>query len=122
MHAEKDLNKSNEKRKNVFRRIGRKNEDEQINTDGVAGRHYGLVTSFFTLLISVLGILSSLAVRWLFDTWPKLQMDELVYQLSVSFQGTGGGMVQKFVFSVILPGLLCLIMIVILLILMTYSG
>ena len=122
MHAEKDLNKSNEKRKNVFRRIGRKNEDEQINTDGVAGRHYGLVTSFFTLLISVLGIFLSLAVRWLFDTWPKLQMDELVYQLSVSFQGTGGGMVQKFVFSVILPGLLCLIMIVILLILMTYSG
>ena len=119
MHAEKDLNKSNEKRKNVFRRIGRKNGDEQINTDGVAGRHYGLVTSFFTLLISVLGIFLSLAVRWLFDTWPKLQMDELVYQLSVSFQGTGGGMVQKFVFSVILPGLLCLIMIVILLILMT---
>lgn len=85
-------------------------------------KNYGAWSCFFASLICFLGIFLAFTVRWLFTTWPRLQMDELVYQLSVSFTGTGGGMVEKFLETALLPSVLCLFPIGMIIFLLANSG
>ena len=111
----------NETRKS-FRQAKKDYKVAKKNTRTAKKKNYGVWTSLLAGLICYLGILLMLTVRWLFETWPKLQMDELIFQLSMSFQGTGGGMVEKFLVTALLPSLLCLMGIVIILYLLACSG
>lgn len=47
----------------------------------------------FFLIFSALVCMS---ILWMFDTWPNLSMEELVYQLQASFEGTSRGMVGDY--------------------------
>ena len=105
---QKDLKRQLKESKKSFQQAKKEYKNARKTTRIARKKNYGFWTSLLALVISVFGIFLAMTVRWLFDTWPKLQMDELVYQLSVSFQGTGGGMIQKFIVSVLLPSLLCL--------------
>lgn len=42
----------------------------------------------FLGLVPVISVLLCLASEWMFDTWPHLKMEELVYQLNAPVEGT----------------------------------
>lgn len=85
-------------------------------------KNYGLPSSVLTAIITTFGIFIALTVHWVFKTWPKLQMDELVYQLTSSIEGTGGGMIQQFIYSALLPALVFLGLIICALAFLARSG
>lgn len=85
-------------------------------------KNYGLPSSVLTAVFTVFGIFLAFTVCWVFKTWPKLQMDELVYQLTSSIEGTGGGMIQQFIYSALIPSLLFLILIIAILVLLANAG
>ncbi len=49
----------------------------------------------FYLMISITFLLT-LTLGWVFSTWPKLSMDELVYTLRAPLEGTGSGMILDY--------------------------
>ncbi|MDY4808862.1 MAG: sulfatase-like hydrolase/transferase [Bulleidia sp.] len=118
----RDLKRQLKESRKSFHQAQKDYKSARKNARIAKKKNYGVWTSLLALVVSVTGIFLAFTVKWLFDTWPKLQMDELVYQLSVSFQGTGGGMVQKFISSALLPTVLCLIMVIILLCLLAHAG
>lgn len=85
-------------------------------------KNFGLPSSVLTALFTTFGIFIAFTVHWVFKTWPKLQMDELVYQLTSSIEGTGGGMIQQFIYSVLLPAMVFLGLIIGALVFLARSG
>lgn len=47
--------------------------------------------------------------RWTFSTWKNLQLDELIFHLKVSVQGTSTDIVKSGILSVGVPTVLCLL-------------
>ncbi|MBO4458926.1 MAG: sulfatase-like hydrolase/transferase [Butyrivibrio sp.] len=59
-----------------------------------------------TVLLSVIGVIISLfgfSVVWCMNTWRRLSMDELVYELSAPLKGTGSDMMLRFLVKCLLP-------------------
>lgn len=54
------------------------------------------------LLFIFISCMCAFGVRWMFATWPNLQMDELIYTLS-TLSGTGGNMISKFISGCLVP-------------------
>ena len=40
---------------------------------------------------------------WAFTTWAGLKMDEIIFHLNAPLEGTGGGMLEKYVTRCLLP-------------------
>ena len=66
---------------------------------------FGLPSSILTALFTSFGIFLVFVVHWVITTWPKLKMDELIYQLSSPIVGTAGSMILQFVKSALVPGI-----------------
>ncbi|MGM9941394.1 MAG: sulfatase-like hydrolase/transferase [Bulleidia sp.] len=85
-------------------------------------KNYGVWTSLFSGLIGLFGIFLMFVVKWLFDTWPKLQMDELVYQITAPLEGTGTGMIDRFIQAAAVPTFVFLVIIIVILVLLANAG
>ena len=77
-----------------------------------ASRPVGRIVA--TVLVVVLAVLASVAFfteRWLFSTWASLSVDELLYHLQVSLEGTGSNMIVGFLVQAGIPILVVLALI-----------
>ena len=46
-------------------------------------------------VVSFLASLLCLSIRWMFETWANLSMDELMYHLNAPLEGTNEGMIKE---------------------------
>ena len=85
-------------------------------------KHLGLPTSILISIFFTFGVLILASALWLFRTWPRLKMDELVYEATSPLQGTGGGMVSKYIREAALPAGIALVLVIVILIIITKAG
>lgn len=69
-------------------------------------KFYGAVKTVFSFIGNILiifictaSVLLCQSINWMFDTWPYLSMDELMYQLKAPIEGTSRGMVKDYIIS-----------------------
>ena len=65
-------------------------------------------------LLSTIGTLLYFSIKWMFKTWTNLTMDELVYHMTASLEGTNDGMIQEYLDVCAVPAILMLLLVVIL--------
>ena len=75
-----------------------------------------IVLAVLSGLLLLAGWVLVFLVRWVFETWNGLQIEEMIFQLKAPLEGTGDGIILKGVLSCLLPalvltGLACLIFI-----------
>lgn len=71
--------------------------------------------ALFLIMILLLGITCFVVegIKWMFDTWPKLTMEELVYQIFAPVQGTNTDMIIECFSKCVAPALILMILILI---------
>ena len=60
----------------------------------------GVVCSF---IIVTLAVLICFSIKWMFDTWTNLSMDELVYHLTAPLEGTNEDMIWQYIRACVVP-------------------
>ena len=68
-------------------------------------KNYGLISMTLIGLLITFSIFLFFIVKWLFHTWPNLQISELVYQAKVGVNGTSKDMITAFITQTIVPTL-----------------
>ena len=63
----------------------------------VLGKVIGAILMVLLALFVLLALVLFITERWLFHTWAALAMDELLYHLSASFQGTNPDMIVEYI-------------------------
>jgi phosphoglycerol transferase len=63
----------------------------------------GIPTAIIAVVFLCIGTLILGAVMWMMRTWPRLKMDELMYQLSAPITGTGSDIMKQFVLQAVVP-------------------
>lgn len=76
----------------------------------------GLLSIILLILLFGISCFVLCAMLWLFRTWPRLQMSELIYQLTMPFTGTGSKMIENFLLQVVVPTLIVLVVLIVLLV------
>lgn len=66
----------------------------------------GAVCSF---IIVTLAVLICFSIKWMFDTWTNLSMEELVYHLTAPLEGTNEEMIWQYVRVCIVPTVLIMV-------------
>ena len=56
-------------------------------------KYIGIILSSLLMVVSVLLAFSA---KWMFDTWTSLTMDELVFHLTTSLEGTNTDMIKAY--------------------------
>lgn len=59
----------------------------------------------FVILCGAVSVLLCNSIRWMFQTWNHLTMDELVYQLNAPIEGTNQGMIEEYI-NTCIPGMI----------------
>lgn len=78
-------------------------ENTRIRRNGLLKEKRGKVLVFRgigTVMITLFSVVSALlcsSAAWMFDTWPRLSMDELVYQLKAPAEGTNLDMIEGYI-------------------------
>ena len=62
-----------------------------------------IVLAILSGLVLLAGWLLLFLVRWVFETWNGLQIEEMIFQLKAPLEGTGDGIILKGVLSSLLP-------------------
>ena len=73
-----------------------------------------ILGTVLTVVMMVLATVVHFSVRWMFDTWSNLTMDELVFHLMAPLEGTNEAMIREYLNMCIVPAVLMLILAVIL--------
>ncbi len=74
-----------------------------------------IIGTAMTILLAVIAALLCFSIRWMFDTWSNLTMDELVYHITAPLEGTNEGMILEYLNVCVVPTILVLLFLVILL-------
>ena len=56
----------------------------------------------------VVSVLLAFSAKWMFDTWTSLTMDELVFHLTASLEGTNTDMIKAYCLKCVVPAVICL--------------
>lgn len=72
-------------------------------------KYIGIILSSLLMVVSVLLAFSA---KWLFETWTSLTMDELVFHLTTSLEGTNTDMIKAYCLKCVVPAIICLIAVV----------
>lgn len=70
--------------------------------------------TFFVILLITIATLLAFSTKWMFKTWTSLTMDELVYHLTTSLEGTNTDMIKAYCNQCAVPAILVLFFAVIL--------
>lgn len=82
----------------------------------IIGKVLFFIGTVFLVLFGGLSALLSASVRWMFETWPNLSMQELMFQLQSPIEGTSKDMIDNYIESCVPVTVLMIFMIVIILI------
>ena len=85
-------------------------------------KNYGLISMILIGLLITFSIFLFFVVKWLFKTWPHLQISELMYQAKIGINGTSKDMITAFIIQTTVPTLLLLIAVILFFIMLAYSG
>ena len=85
-------------------------------------KNYGLISMILIGLLITFSIFLFFVVKWLFKTWPHLQISELMYQAKIGINGTSKDMITAFIIQTAVPTLLLLIAVILFFIMLAYSG
>ena len=66
----------------------------------------GTVLSIFLM---VLATILCFSIKWMFDTWSNLTMEEMVFHLTAPLEGTNTGMIIEYINVCIVPAVLILL-------------
>ena len=55
-----------------------------------------IIGTVLTVLLVALSTIICFSVKWMFDAWSNLTMDELVYHLTAPLEGTNTGMIKEY--------------------------
>ena len=72
----RDLKRQLKESRKSFHQAQKDYKSARKNARIAKKKNYGVWTSLLALVVSVTGIFLAFTVKWLFDTWPKLQMDD----------------------------------------------
>lgn len=75
-----------------------------------------VIGTILSALLTTIATLLCFSIKWMFDTWTNLSMDELVYHMTAPLEGTNEGMIQEYLDICVVPAILMLILMLILLI------
>ena len=73
-----------------------------------------IIATILTITLAVLSTIICFSIKWMFDTWSNLTMDELVYHFTTPLEGTNEAMIKEYLNICIVPAILVLLFIVIL--------
>ncbi len=73
-----------------------------------------VVGTILSVILMALGVLVCFSIRWMFNTWSNLTMDELVYHLTAPLEGTNGEMIKEYLSICVAPALLVILLAVVL--------
>ena len=76
---------------------------KKITKDKKGLKIIGIVCSF---IIVTLAVLICFSIKWMFDTWINLSMDELIYHLTAPLEGTYKEMIWQYVRACVVPTVL----------------
>ena len=65
-----------------------------------------IVGAVFSFIIITIAVLICFSIKWMFDTWTNLSMDELAYHLTTPLEGTNEDMIWQYVKVCIVPTVL----------------
>lgn len=85
-------------------------------------KNYGLISMILIGLFITISLFLFFIVKWLFHTWPNLQMAELVYQARAGVNGTSKDMITAFITQTVLPTACLLFAVILFFIMLAYSG
>lgn len=74
-----------------------------------------LLEAAAVILLGVFAVLLYSSSMWMFHTWPKLNMDELMYQINAPMEGTNLSMVKEYIDYCIPAGIIILFLLIIVL-------
>lgn len=75
-----------------------------------------VLEAILTIFWGMLAVLLGCSVFWMFKTWPKLNMDELLYQLNAPMEGTDLSMIKEYIIYCIPATILMMIILIIMII------
>ena len=73
-----------------------------------------ILGTVLTIVLTTAATILCFSIRWMFDTWSNLTMDELVYHLTAPLEGTNDGMIMQYLNACVVPAVLVLVLVVVL--------
>ena len=73
-----------------------------------------VIGTVLSVILMVAAVVICTSIRWMFDTWSNLTMDELVYHLTAPLEGTNGEMIAEYLSVCVAPAILIMLLAVIL--------
>lgn len=70
----------------------------------------GITTDILVYLLFSISVLLAFSAFWMLKTWPNLEMEELVFQLSRGFGGTGNDMISSYMKTAGIPSFLIILL------------
>nr|WP_076778355.1 GBS Bsp-like repeat-containing protein [Lachnoclostridium phocaeense] len=80
-----------------------------------AKRALRVLLTILAVLLAVLATIITCSLKWMFDTWSNLTMDELIYHLTSPLEGTNDAMIKEYVVKCIVPAVVILLVLAIIL-------
>ena len=68
-----------------------------------------ILGTILSIVVMVLSTIICFSVKWMFDTWSNLTMDELMFHLAAPLDGTNEGMIREYLSMCVAPAVLVLI-------------
>lgn len=72
-----------------------------------------IIGTILTAILAVLSVIIFFSLKWMFQTWNNLTMDELVYHLTAPLQGTNEEMLKEYMNVCVTPAALVLLSLII---------
>ena len=80
-----------------------------------AKRALRVLLTILSVLLAVLATIITCSLKWMFDTWSNLTMDELIYHLTSPLEGTNDAMIKEYVVKCIVPAVVILLVLAVIL-------
>ena len=80
-----------------------------------AKRALRVLLTMLAVLLAVLATIITCSLKWMFDTWSNLTMDELIYHLTSPLEGTNDAMIKEYVVKCIVPAVVILLVLAVIL-------
>ena len=100
--SKKPFFKNRKTKRRAERSAGRAIQENRIRS----GRSHRRWRIFFSVLMVLFLLLASIVlftIVWVKQTWAELALEEIVYQLTMPLEGTGGGMIGDFILNAVVP-------------------